>query len=848
MAICMDKKVMVLRENWKFHLEKAQERIGGGSNGSGYPRQTVSAAWYKGYDDSAWRSVTVPHDWSVELPFSENYSSGTGYLAGGTGWYRGHFHLPEECRGKSIRVVFDGVYKNSQVWCNSYYLGRRPYGYSTFSYDITHAAVCGGENVLCVKVVHEDLADSRWFTGSGITRKVTVVIEEPVHPAEYGVFFQVEQIEVEETEPDCAVGKADIVIEHCTEATEGQNGKVHIRTTLADAEGKNVLTLEGTVDVGRGCVLNGTLEEAILWSVQHPYLYTMRTWYSLPDREDFYLVDETRVGIRKIAFDSEKGFFLNDQETKLKGVCIHHDGGALGAAMEPEIWQRRLEVLKEGGCNAIRCSHNPHMPELYDLCDRMGFLVIDEAFDEWENAKNKWSTGHNVYPPIHEGYYEEFPHWHREDLQAMVRRDRNHPCIVMWSIGNEIDYPNDPYCHPSFVSMTGNNDANKPAAEQQYDSNKPNALRLVILAEELEKIVRREDTSRPVTLAAAFPELSAETGLFNGLDVTGYNYKEHLYERDHERFPRMPLLGSENGHSYSAWLAVRDNSYISGQFLWTGIDYLGEAHGWPVHGSPAGILTCAGYRKPEFYRRKSFWGEEPVLMIGTRRVSDGVENWRPMESHWNYSEGEEILVKVFSNLPRVRLLLNGGEIGCLDSYNGDGDYCFRICYAPGTLTAEGYGESKAGGCDSDADAQSADGCIETAPSVVYSLSTAGIPTGVECRIWRGGDALTGRSWEEVSQEPGYIYQIELCLQDAQGNPSNWQEKILTVEVDGDGILAGLESGNLADVSPYGENRRATFRGRLVAYVCREGKDPVGVKIFMENCAEPVAQLEDISCG
>lgn len=825
----MDKKVMLLRENWKFHLEKAQERIGGGSNGSGYLRQAVSAAWYKGYDDSAWRSVTIPHDWSVELPFSENYSSGTGYLAGGTGWYRAHFHLPEEYRGKSVRVVFDGVYKNSQVWCNSYYLGRRPYGYSTFSYDITHAAVCGGENVLCVKVVHEDLADSRWFTGSGITRKVTVVVEEPVHPAEYGVFFRAEQIEVEETEPDRAVGKADIVIEHRTEVAEGlyrteeQNGKVHIRTTLADAEGKNVLTLEGIADMGGECVLAGTLEGAKLWSAQCPYLYTMRTWYTLSDNEDFYLVDETRVGIRKIAFDPEKGFFLNDRETKLKGVCIHHDGGALGAAMEPEIWQRRLEALKESGCNAIRCSHNPHMPELYDLCDRMGFLVMDEAFDEWENAKNKWSTGHNVYPPVHEGYYEEFPHWHREDLQAMVRRDRNHPCVVMWSIGNEIDYPNDPYCHPSFVSMTGNNDANKPAAERQYDSNKPNALRLVTLAEELEKIVRSEDTSRPVTLAAAFPELSAETGLFHGLDVTGYNYKEHLYEHDHERFPGMPLLGSENGHSYSAWLAVRDNFYISGQFLWTGIDYLGEAHGWPVHGSPAGILTCAGYRKPEFYRRKSFWCEEPVLMIGTRRVSDGLENWLPMESHWNYSEGEEILVKVFSNLPRVRLLLNGGEIGSLDSYNGDGDYCFRVCYAPGTLTAEGYGER-------------------------YSLSTAGIPTGVECLIWRGSDALTGRSWEEVSREPGYLYQIEICLVDAQRNPSNWQEKILTAEVDGDGVLAGLESGNLADVSPYGENKRATFRGRLVAYVRREGQGPVGVKIFMENCAEPVAQFEDISRG
>ena len=250
---------------------------------------------------------------------------------------------------------------------------------------------------------------------------------------------------------------------------------VRIRTALLEEDGRAALTLEGQTAAGGECVLTGTLEQAGLWSPEHPYLYTMRTWYALADGEDtepcpeYYLVDETPVGIRGIVFDAQKGFFLNGAETKLKGVCVHHDGGVLGAAMEPEVWQRRLEALKECGCNAIRCSHNPHMPELYELCDRMGFLVMDEAFDEWENAKNKWSTGHNVYPPVHEGYFEEFPQWHKADLQAMVRRDRNHPSVILWSIGNEIDYPNDPYCHPSFDSMTGNNDANKPEAERRYD-------------------------------------------------------------------------------------------------------------------------------------------------------------------------------------------------------------------------------------------------------------------------------------------------------------------------------------------------------------------------------------------
>lgn len=851
--VSMDREQIVLRENWRFHLEEAGDYTPGGDEG--YPRSSAAGAWYKGFDDSLWSSVTVPHDWSVELPFSQKYSSGTGYLAGGIGWYRVHFKLPDAYRGKAVKVIFDGVYKNSQVWCNSYYLGRRPYGYSTFSYDITHAAAFGEEeNVLCVKVVHTDLADSRWFTGSGITRKVTLVAEEPVHPAEYGVFFSAEAVEADESG---STGRAQIAVKHWTEAPKDwsrtEDTIVHIRTVFQGEDKKSVLTLEGQTVAGEMCTLTGAIEKARLWAPEHPYLYRMRTWYALENGENltYYLVDETAVGIRHIVFDPQKGFFLNGRETKLKGVCVHHDGGALGAAMEPEVWQRRLAVLKEGGCNAIRCSHNPHMPELYELCDRMGFLVMDEAFDEWENAKNKWSTGHNVYPPVHEGYFEEFPQWHKADLQAMVRRDRNHASVILWSIGNEIDYPNDPYCHSSFASMTGNNDANKPAAERQYDRNKPNAVRLAAIAADLEEEVRQEDRTRPVTLAAAFPELSAETGLFQGLDVVGYNYKEHLYEADHNRFPQKPFLGSENGHSYKAWLAVRDNPYISGQFLWTGIDYLGEAKGWPVRGSFAGILTCAGERKPEFYRRKSFWCEEPVISIATRRVSEGPEDWRPMECHWNYEEGEEILVKVYSNLPKVRLRLEaerpeqlsdsqeqkedkilqncGQDFGTLECYNGDGAYCFRLPFAPGTLIAEGYG---APGIHTAQVAASTE--YEQTPGAWCSLSTVGQATELACQIWQQPDVLTGKSFGEASREPGYLYQLEISLRDSKGNSVSWQERSISVEIGGAGELAGLENGNLADVTPYKESSRSTFRGRLLAYVRRKDSGEITVGLSMKE--------------
>ena len=301
---------------------------------------------------------------------------------------------------------------------------------------------------------------------------------------------------------------------------------------------------------------------------------------------------------------------------KLKGVCIHHDAGSLGAAVPREVLQRRLEGLKEMGCNAIRTSHNPHAPELYELCDAMGFLVLDEAFDEWEGCKNKWSTGHNVYPPRHQGYYEDFPEWHDQDLRMMVRRDRNHPSVIMWSIGNEIDYPNDPYCHPRFTEMTGNNDANKPAAERQYNPDKPNMERITVLAEELVRIVKEEDATRPVTVAAAFPELSTYLGFVDHVDVIGYNYKEQFYEADHKRFPDRPMLGTENSHHARAWQVVEDLDYVCGQFLWTGIDYLGEAHGWPIHGSGAGFLTTAGLKKDEFYERQKLWtGSAKVPVI-----------------------------------------------------------------------------------------------------------------------------------------------------------------------------------------------------------------------------------------
>lgn len=787
----MNTVVKDLITDWKFHLGECED------------------AWYKGYDDSSWRKVMIPHDWSVEFPFSKEYSSGTGYLCGGIGWYRLHFTIPEEYRGKSIRMVFDGVYKNSQVWCNSYYLGKRPNGYTDFSYDITDFACFGEqENLISVKVTHNDIADSRWFTGSGITRKVTLVIEEEVHPAEHGCFFETREIE------NCA----GLRVTHKIVNTALEDKELTLETLWYDKENQITARVVKEVYVPAQStaeqVLETVMEHPKLWSPETPNLYRMETWYQISGAER-YLVDSTKVGIRTFFFDPDKGFFLNGRNRKLKGVCVHHDGGCLGAAMKKEVWQRRLQLLKESGCNAIRGSHNPHMPELYDLCDEMGFCVIDEAFDEWENPKNKWSTGHNVYPPKHQGYYEDFPQWHEADLRAMIRRDRNHPSVIMWSIGNEIDYPNDPYCHPLFDTMTGNNDANKPAKERMYDKNKPNAERLVVLAKHLAGIVKEADRSRPVSLAAAFPELSAKLGFLEPLDVAGYNYKEHLYQEHHKMFPRLPLLGSENGHSYEAWCAVNDNDYIAGQFLWTGIDYLGEAYGWPIHGSAAGIVTSSGYPKPEFYRRKSFWCEEQILQLATCREEHREDRkaWCPMSYSWNYSEQENILVKCYTQLRQgaaLVLYLNGEEIGRQTEYVQDGAFCFRVPFAPGKLEAKYYTK-------------------EGEVLAENTLCTTKQPHHLACRMWTEADS-SEKIRDCHAEETGYLYQLLITVKDEDDRTVVWQDVDINVQVTGAAQLAGMDNGDLADVTPFRENSRKTYEGRLVVYVRRTEPGAIGVTI------------------
>ena len=363
----MDKHVLSLNENWKFHHGELPD------------------AWKKDFDDSSWEEVTLPHDWSVHMPFSRSYSSGTGYAAGGIGWYRGTFFLPEDYRHKRIFLLFDGIYKESQIWVNSYYHGFHPNGYTQILCDITSQVLFGadGVNEISVRVDRTELADSRWFTGSGITRKVSLLILEPICVEPFGTCFTT-------TESSDSAASFSITT-RLSETAEDR--AVSVIWNLKDANGNCVFSEKVSQVLSAGAStelsVHGTISSPELWSPEHPALYTLETWLCPSFTAIPYLADTVLVGLRSFSFDPDHGFFLNGVSTKIKGVCVHHDAGALGAAVTKEIWERRLYKLKKMGCNAIRMSHNPHMPELYDLCDEMGFLVMDEAFDEWERTEKQ---------------------------------------------------------------------------------------------------------------------------------------------------------------------------------------------------------------------------------------------------------------------------------------------------------------------------------------------------------------------------------------------------------------------------------------------------------------------------
>jgi beta-galactosidase len=747
-------------------------------------------------EDLNWRVVNLPHDWSVEGSYSRDLASATGYLPGGLAWYRKRLRIPASRKGGQVRIYFEGIYRNSEVFINGKSVGKRPSGYLSFEYDLTPHIAFGEENLLAVKVDHRQHADSRWYTGSGIYRDVFLRFLPPVHFDLWGVHY---------TTPEISAEQAAVRV--CSSVCNAASQPVEISVVQKVFESGPEPAAQSSEKIAIAAGAIGRVEQLLhlhrpkLWSVETPYLYRLETALYCADQ----LLDRSTVsvGIRSVHFDADRGFFLTGTPMKLKGVCLHHDAGSLGAAVPREVWERRLETLKSLGVNAIRTSHNPQAPVFYDLCDRFGFLVMDEAFDEWEFPKKKWIEGWNVGTPGFQGHAEFFEEWAEKDLRDMVLRDRNHPCVILWSIGNEVDYPNDPYSHPIL---------DEEGIEQQHTAGylpeQPPAERLGEIARRLAAVVRACDPSRPVTAALAGPVMSNETAYPAALDVVGYNYTERRYREDRERFPGRVLYGSENRHAMADWKAVRDQEFIAGQFLWSGIDYLGEAGPWPSRGFTCGLLDLAGFPKPRGMFRKSLWTAEPMICLGTCLPGEaGKMPQIDCPPAWNYASGETVRVVAYTNCKRAKLLLNDSPAGEVKEYDDDtGTIVWEIPFQPGTLEAVAL-----------------QGETEVARTKIQTHGPA--------------HAIQARTWCETVVSQRGVAQIELQIVDREGLPVYDAMNLVRCRVDGPVKLLALEAGNPADMGCYRRHCLNAYHGRMIAYLEATGASGTARVRFSSNSLE-----------
>jgi beta-galactosidase len=627
------------------------------------------------FNDSKWRKLDLPHDWSIEGPFSEKNPAtpNGGALPTGTGWYRKTFTLPETFSAKKVYINFDGVYRNSEVWINGHYLGKRPNGYTSFRYELTPFLLKrNNKNLIAVRVDNSAQPASRWYSGSGIYRKVWLEATGATAFDQWGVFV---------TTPHVTKEKATLQVKANINNTTGLK-KHSLEVSVIDASGRVVATKRITEKILKDSLevlsLNLSVVHPQLWSVDRPYCYLVRTRLY----NDNKLVDEvqTTTGIRSFYFDPQKGFFLNGAPLKILGVCNHHDLGALGAAVNRRAIERQLEILKAMGCNAIRTAHNPPAQELLDLCDHMGFMVMDEAFDMWRKRKNR------------EDYHLDFDEWSRRDLGDMVKRDRNHPSVFIWSIGNEI--------------------------REQFDSTGTTIARM------LTDVVKSFDTTRPVT--SALTENNPEKNFIwqsDALDILGFNYKWPDYPLLPERFPGKAFLATETSsalatrghydmpsdsnrlwppdgktpyakgnddltvsaydHVYAywgatheaGWSAVKKYPFMSGIFVWSGFDFLGEPvpYPWPARSSYYGIIDLAGFPKDSYYMYQSEWTTKPVLHLFP---------------HWNWERGKPVDVwAYYNNADEVELFLNGRSLGIKKKAGGALHVQWRVNFEPGTLRA-----------------------------------------------------------------------------------------------------------------------------------------------------------------
>lgn len=649
-------------------------------------RGVVSGAEHPEFDDSGWRVLDVPHDWSIEDlpentgknqvgPFTEDSPGGTstGFVVGGVGWYRKSFTLDSSNRDKKVQIYFDGVYMNSEVWINGHYLGIQPYGYTPFIYDLTpHLNPAGKENTLAVKVNNHG-RNSRWYSGSGIYRNVELIITQKLNIPVWGHFIYTTDVSSEKATVNISTSVAnetaktkDIRVQTRIIAPEG--------TIVGQTESGTRLSPTSNVKTEQQVVVN----DPLLWSVDSPHLYIAETSIIVNGKT----IDQQRTtfGIRSVEFSAQNGFLLNGQPLLLKGGCLHHDNGPIGAAAIERAEDRKVGLMKQNGFNAIRTAHNPPSKAFLEACDRLGMLVIDEIFDQWQRPKNP------------DDYHLYFDEWHRHDLEAMVLRDRNHPSVIIWSIGNEISERAD----SSGLEITRN----------------------------LSDIIRNLDDTRPVNAALCGfweqanrgKEWEITAAAFDLLDVAGYNYQWDKYESDHAIYPERIIIGTESFamEAFENWQMVEKHSYVIGDFVWTGMDYMGEAGighsvtgydpiikpspGWPWYNAFCGDLDICGFKKPQSYYRDVVWKNSNLEMAVHKPIPPGMKEavsrwgWPDEHQSWNWQghEGEILDVAVYSNYPEVRLELNGKVIGTQKvSDENKRTARFRVPYEAGEMKAIG---------------------------------------------------------------------------------------------------------------------------------------------------------------
>ncbi len=789
------------------------------------------------FNDANWKVLDVPHDWSIEEGYQKegDVACSTGFVPAGIGWYRKSFLLTETDKNKLISIQFDGVYNNSTVWINGKLLGTRPNGYISFIYDLTpYLKYDGTLNTIAVKVDHSAYVDSRWYTGSGIYRNVKLIKTEPLHIAHWGVQITTSKV---------SNSSADIYIRTQLEDQSPKEEKnLTIQYSILDDKGNTVTTEQARLD---NLVSNTTIKMANpkLWSIETPNLYHLK----VEVLENGVRVDDLiqRFGIRTFNFDANTGFSLNGRRMKIKGVNLHHDAGAVGAAVPKAIWEYRMNKLKSIGTNAIRFAHNPHSPELLEVCDELGLLVMNEAFDEWSKPKDKSKVylGDNAASEeASKAYPEVFNEWAERDLKDLIHRDFNHPSVFMWSIGNEIEWT---YPHYSKTFNDVNPDSNaagyeyvpvydakkiEPVFKKNIDSIDP----LVTIARRLVKWVKEEDTTRPTVCGSVLPSIGMVSGYGTAIDVYGFNYRQADYDIAHQTYPDLKILGSENWGAYSEWKQVNDRDFVAGIFAWTGFAYIGEAGPWPRKGLNISFFDFAGFKTPRGHFFETLWKTEPKIYMVTTPASesefsyteqDGWEfemqltpppvwnmlrlwEWYKVNPKWNYENNEVIVVQTYTNCEEAELFLNGKSLGkqkLIDVVEDDHILKWLVPYTDGELKVVGYNNN-----------------IKVDE---YSLKSQKEISKIEI--------TTNKTTIDAD---GYdVAVVEVKLLDENGTLITDSDAKVIFSIEGEGRNIGVDNGWEMNTQPHKAREIVTHDGRAVLFV-QSAKNKGPIKIIAESRA------------